>query len=232
MTRPIVSRRSGARQSSEHYSEIGLSRLPVGSARARPRSLGLAWLLAQELLDAGDDVRGGEAAQRERRPPPQHVLGTAGPLVRAGVERLGGQVGPVGVEREQEVRLLLRRREHLPGQDAIEVGEVRARGRVELGMAARELQQGLDANPKYADAYAELGLVLMKQKEYGRAEQALQRALELDPPNYRANFNLLILYQRNKDPRAKAQERLFEEVKKKRAERAAEFLRTIEVRPH
>jgi tetratricopeptide (TPR) repeat protein len=97
--------------------------------------------------------------------------------------------------------------------------------------AVRELQLALKANPAYADAYAELGLLHLKQREYAQAEQALQKSLELNPEGYTANLNLMILYQRIKDARADAQTKRFEEVKKKRAERAKEFLRTIEVRP-
>lgn len=98
-----------------------------------------------------------------------------------------------------------------------------------LREAASELQQALKYNSKYADALAELGHVRLSQKEYGPAEQALLHALEIDPDNYTANLNLMMLYQRTRDSHAEAQTQKFEEVKKKRAERAKEFLRTIEV---
>jgi len=97
--------------------------------------------------------------------------------------------------------------------------------------AVRELQKALEANSSYADAYAELGHVRLNQKEYVLAEKTLVRALEIDPDNYTANLNLLILRQRTKDQRAHAQAQRFEEVRKKRSERAKEFLRVIEVRP-
>jgi tetratricopeptide (TPR) repeat protein len=100
-----------------------------------------------------------------------------------------------------------------------------------LDEAARELRRALQANPKLANAYAELGLLYMKQKQNVEAEKWLERALELDPDNYTANLNLMILFERAKDVRAEAQAQKFEEVKKKRAERAKELLRTIEVRP-
>ena len=87
-------------------------------------------------------------------------------------------------------------------------------------------------SPNYADAHAELGRVRLNRKEYSLAEKELLRALEIDPNNYTANLNLMVLYQRTKDPRAKAQASRFGEVKKRRAERAKEFLRTIEVRPY
>lgn len=97
--------------------------------------------------------------------------------------------------------------------------------------ALRELKQALEKSPEYAEAYAELGLVHLKQRNYAQAEEALLRALGIDPENYVAHLNLMILFQRTKDPRAAAQAERFEEVKKKRSERTREFLRTIEVRP-
>ncbi len=100
-----------------------------------------------------------------------------------------------------------------------------------LSEAVRELQQALETNRNYADAYAELGHVYLNQKEYVLAEKALLRALEIAPDNYLGNLNLMILYQRTKDRGAEAQTKRFEVVKKKRAERAKEFLRSVEVRP-
>src|SRR2546426_2291662 len=98
--------------------------------------------------------------------------------------------------------------------------------------AVRELRLALEGDPNYADAHAELGRVRLNRKEHSLAEKELLRALDIDPNNYTANLNLMILYQRTKDPRAEAQAGRFEEVKKRRAERAKEFLRTIEVRPY
>lgn len=97
--------------------------------------------------------------------------------------------------------------------------------------AIRELHQALEANPKFADAYAELGLLHLKQKQYPEAEKALRQALDLDPESYTGNLNLVILYQRTRDPRADAQAKRFEEIRAQRAERAKEFLRTIVVQP-
>lgn len=97
--------------------------------------------------------------------------------------------------------------------------------------AIQELQQAIALNPKYADAYAELGLLHLKQKAYAQAERSLRKALEINPDCYTANLNLLILYQRTKDPRADAQAKRFDAIKKSRAEREREFLRTVEIRP-
>lgn len=98
-------------------------------------------------------------------------------------------------------------------------------------LAGRELKLALEVNPKYPDAHAELGVLHMKQREYALAEKAFSQALTLDSDNYNANFNLMVMYQRTKDARAKAQTARFEAVKKRRAERQLEMLRTIEVRP-
>lgn len=98
--------------------------------------------------------------------------------------------------------------------------------------ARKELEQAIKLHPQYDDAYAELGLLYMKQKQYAEAEESLQKALGMSPDNYTANLNLMILYQRTKDPRADAQAKRFEDIRKTRADREKEFLRTIEVRPY
>jgi tetratricopeptide (TPR) repeat protein len=98
--------------------------------------------------------------------------------------------------------------------------------------AVRELEQALQVRPDYADALAELGQCRLQQRDYVNAEKSLRRALEIDPQHYNANFNLLTLYSRTKDPRAVEQATKFEQIKKKREEKAQDFLRAIEVRPY
>ncbi|MGO8790778.1 MAG: tetratricopeptide repeat protein [Terriglobia bacterium] len=97
--------------------------------------------------------------------------------------------------------------------------------------AVAQLELALKTYPNYADAYAERGLVHLKQKDYPDATSDLQKALEIDPDNYTANLNLMILYQRTKDPKADEQAKRFEQVREERAQRVKDFLRTIEVRP-
>jgi tetratricopeptide (TPR) repeat protein len=101
----------------------------------------------------------------------------------------------------------------------------------DLPKAIEELQQALKTNPRYADAQAELGFLHLKQKNYSEAERFLLNALKIDPGNYTANLNLMILYQRTKDPRAEAQAGRFQQVQDKRAERTREFLRTVVIEP-
>jgi tetratricopeptide (TPR) repeat protein len=96
-------------------------------------------------------------------------------------------------------------------------------------VALHELQQALDTEPDYADPYAEEGIIFLKQKDYPSAEKALSRALVLDPDHYVANLNLMMLYQRRGDQRAEEQTKRFEEVKKKRAEKAKLSLRSIQI---
>lgn len=101
-----------------------------------------------------------------------------------------------------------------------------------LPQALEHLGQSLKANPKYAEAHAELGLVHIRNREYDKAERELRVALELDPYSYLANLNLLNLFQRTKDPREDEQAQRFEEIKKKRSERQQALMRTIEIRPY
>lgn len=97
--------------------------------------------------------------------------------------------------------------------------------------ALAQLEMALKAFPDYADAYAERGLIRLKQKDYVDARNDLQKALKINPDNYTANLNLLMLYQRTKDPLAVEQAKRFDEVSKERAQRVKDFLRTVQVRP-
>jgi tetratricopeptide (TPR) repeat protein len=96
--------------------------------------------------------------------------------------------------------------------------------------AIASLTQSLQLNAKDADAHAELGQCWLQKREYEKATQALQKALAIDADNYAANFNLLTLYSRTKDPRETEQAAQFEAIKTKRQEQMQEFLRVIEVR--
>lgn len=100
-----------------------------------------------------------------------------------------------------------------------------------LSLAVQELQTAVGYDSQYEQAYAELGLVHLKRKEYHQAATALGKALQLNPESYTANLNLMMLYERTKDPRAAEQTKRFNKVSKQRAERAKEFLRTIQVQP-
>ncbi len=95
--------------------------------------------------------------------------------------------------------------------------------------ALHQLQQALAVEPRYADPYAEEGIIYMKQKKYVAAENSLLRALAIAPDHFAANLNLMMLYQRTGDKRAAQQKERFDQVKEKRADNAKLALRSIEI---
>ena len=61
--------------------------------------------------------------------------------------------------------------------------------------AAAELQTAILRDPKFADAYGQLGVEYGNLKRFTEAETVLRRSLELDPNSWRAEYDLgLILY--------------------------------------
>jgi len=98
--------------------------------------------------------------------------------------------------------------------------------------AYRLIQLSLKADPDNSNALVELGQLELRKRDYAAAEKALQRAVELDPDSFQANMHLLRLFQATRDPRTEAQQKRFDEVSKKRADRETSLLRTIEVRPY
>jgi Tfp pilus assembly protein PilF len=90
------------------------------------------------------------------------------------------------------------------------------------------LESALAATPKNLDAAAELGLVRLRTRNYHLAEQILVKVLNEDPDHYKANLNLLNLYQRTRDARTEEQERKFEQVKKRRSDREQSLMRRVE----
>src|SRR4051794_11707165 len=87
------------------------------------------------------DVRPG-TGQPGRGPPPHDVLVRARPFVRAGVERLRAEIGATRNEGLEQRAILDRRREHLDGQRAVEVEQVRARRTVELDRPGDAVEAG------------------------------------------------------------------------------------------
>ncbi len=100
----------------------------------------------------------------------------------------------------------------------------------DLTSAVRYEEKALKADPEYADAYAELGQILLRKREFKQAEAAFDRSIQLDSDNYLANLNLLVLFQRTHDARQERQAVRFEEIKKKRTELEQLLLRKIEIR--
>lgn len=100
-----------------------------------------------------------------------------------------------------------------------------------LDDALPELQSALRAKPEYPDALAELGKYYFVRRNYAEAENQLQRALKLNPDHMEANFYLLSLYARTRDPRYDTQSKRYEDLQKLRDTKSQEFLRMVEVRP-
>jgi tetratricopeptide (TPR) repeat protein len=98
--------------------------------------------------------------------------------------------------------------------------------------ALRLARRAVEADPRSADGYSELGLLYQRFGEVERAEEALTRCLEIDPNHYLGNLHLLLLYSRTRDPRKAAQQERFDELRKRRAEQAADLLRPVEIRPY
>jgi tetratricopeptide (TPR) repeat protein len=110
------------------------------------------------------------------------------------------------------------------GRTAIEEGN--------LAEALEHLQLAIKANPSTPEAYAELGLVYIRRKEYALAEKTLSRALELAPDDYLSNLRLLMLYQRTKDSRTEPQTQRVDQIRKSGQEREQLLMRTLEIRPY
>jgi tetratricopeptide (TPR) repeat protein len=102
-------------------------------------------------------------------------------------------------------------------------------GRVDEALP--QLQSALRAKPDYADALAELGRYYFVRRNYDEAEKQLQQALKRNPDHMAANFYLLSLYTRTRDPRAAAQYKHYDELQKLRDTKLQDFLRMVEVRP-
>jgi len=95
-----------------------------------------------------------------------------------------------------------------------------------------ELRQAVALEPKYSEAWAELGFAYLEQNDYSGASMALDRSVALNPDSFLANMRLLILYKRRNDPRAAAQAELVAKLDAQRSEKASDMLRTIRVQPY
>ncbi len=101
-----------------------------------------------------------------------------------------------------------------------------------LDETLRRVELAVKANDQAADSWAEMGQIRLRRREWDLALGAFQKSIGIDPDNYLANLNLLVVYQRTKDPRQEAQAQRFEEVRKKRSEKEQLQLTKIEIRPY
>jgi len=89
------------------------------------------------------------------------------------------------------------------------------------------LNQYLVLHPDQPDVLAEIGQAYAGNGDYVHAGPALERAVQLDPDNYTANFALLQLYSHTGDARRGEQAKRFEEIRNKRDEREDDVMRVI-----
>jgi Tfp pilus assembly protein PilF len=90
----------------------------------------------------------------------------------------------------------------------------------------------LQAMGEFGRSFDELGLLYQRLGQPEKAAEALERCLKLDPDHYLGNLHLMMLYAQTRDPREPEQRRRFDEIKKRGAEKRADFLRPVEVRPY
>jgi cytochrome c-type biogenesis protein CcmH/NrfG len=101
-----------------------------------------------------------------------------------------------------------------------------------LDEAVEHLQESIKADPSVSEAYADLGMVYLDQKEYALADKTLSRATQIAPDDYLSNLRLLMLFLRTKDPRADEQAKKVDELKKNGEEKERLLMRTLEIRPY
>lgn len=101
----------------------------------------------------------------------------------------------------------------------------------QMDEAARHLHKSIELMPSFAASHTELARVQIDESNFKAAQAELDRAIQLDPRNFQANAQLLIVYKRTHNPRAAEQAELLKKLDEERSKRADLMLRTIEVRP-
>lgn len=101
-----------------------------------------------------------------------------------------------------------------------------------LDEAAALLEGSIRLSPSFAEAYAELGRVRLRQGRTEEAKAAVERALSLDRDSYQANGTLLAIYQRTRDPRAEEQNERLKKLDEVRSKQQELMLRSVEVKPY
>jgi tetratricopeptide (TPR) repeat protein len=98
--------------------------------------------------------------------------------------------------------------------------------------AAEHIEKSIRLLPTFAESYAELARIRLRQGLIDQARAAVDRALSLDANSFQANSVLLALYQRTHDARAEDQATHLRKLDEARAARQQLMLRTIETRPY
>src|SRR5579872_207938 len=101
-----------------------------------------------------------------------------------------------------------------------------------LAEAESRLCNAVQTNPGSPEPYAELALVQVRRAEFALAGSNLAIALKIAPGHYRANLNLLMLYQKTHDPRAEQQARVVADLQRAGEERERLLLRSLDIRPY
>lgn len=99
----------------------------------------------------------------------------------------------------------------------------------DVAQATSLLQSVLKADPNLAAAHTVLGTIYVKQKSYPAGRAELERAIELDPKNLKAHYQLGVVYSRLGD-KARAQEMFAaaDKLRKEEREQAEVSLKLIE----
>jgi tetratricopeptide (TPR) repeat protein len=97
--------------------------------------------------------------------------------------------------------------------------------------AIDDLNKSLAARPDQPDVLAELGQISVTTRNFAQAAKYLNRAIQLEPENYPANFGLLELFARTGDPRREQQSKRFEEIKNQKEQWNRDVMRVLEIRP-
>jgi tetratricopeptide (TPR) repeat protein len=98
--------------------------------------------------------------------------------------------------------------------------------------AAVFLERAIRQAPSFAEAYAELARVRMRQGRPNDAKAAIGRALSLSPDSFQVNSTLLTMYQREHDPRAQEQAAKLKTLDEERGRAMELMLRSVEVKPY
>jgi tetratricopeptide (TPR) repeat protein len=100
-----------------------------------------------------------------------------------------------------------------------------------LGEAEDRFRKAAQSNPSSPEPFAELALIQIERNDFRQAESNLNKALQLAPDHYRSNQNLLMLYQRTKDPRVEQQALRLKRLQQAGEEREIMLLRSLDIRP-
>lgn len=101
-----------------------------------------------------------------------------------------------------------------------------------IAQAETRLLEAVRSNPSAPEPFAELALIQIRREEFAPAEKNLHKALQIAPDHYRSNLNLLMLYQRTRDPRAEQQSKRVKDLEKAGEDRERMLLRSLQIRPY